>query len=49
MDLMGLEETSDRLARTSEVRWYRHILRRNSGDALKRLLSFKEIERRGRG
>ena len=32
MDLLGLEESSDRLAIVNKVRWYGHVLRRNNGD-----------------
>ena len=34
MNLMGLEETADELSRTSGVRCYGHVLRRNSDDLL---------------
>ena len=36
------------LARASGVRWYRHVLRRDNGDVLRRALNF-EVARRGHG
>ena len=36
MDLMlGLNETTDRLAMANNVRWYGHVLRREDGSVLK--------------
>ena len=43
MSLLGLKDTLDGLARLSEVRWYGHVLRRDSGDVLRRALNF-EVE-----
>ena len=49
MSLLGLKDTLNELARASGVRWYRHVLRRDNGDVLKRALDFEEAERRERG
>ena len=48
MDFLGLVETLDRQARTSDVRWYGHTLRRDNDDVFRRALDF-EVIRRGRG
>ena len=49
MSLLGLKDTLDRLARASRVRWYGHVLRRDSGDVLRRALDFEVARRRERG
>ena len=49
MCLLGLEDTLDGLARASRLQWYVHVLRRNNGDVLRRVLDFKVVGRRGRG
>ena len=49
MSLLGLKNTSDKLARASGVRWYGHVLRRDNGDVLRRALDFEMAKRRGRG
>ena len=46
MSLLGLEDTLVGVARTNEVRWY--VLRRDSGDVLRRALDFEVAERKGR-
>ena len=40
MSLLGLKDTFDGLARESGVRWYRHVLRMDNGDVLRRALDF---------
>ena len=40
MSLLGLKNTLDGLARESGVRCYRHVLRRDNGDVLRRALDF---------
>ena len=47
--LLHLTNTLDGLARASGVRWYGHVLRRDSGDVLRRALDFEVAERRERG
>ena len=49
MSFLGLKDTVDGLARARGVQWYGHILRRDSGDVLKRTLDFEVAGRRGRG
>ena len=49
MSLLGLKDTLNGLAMESRVRWYGHILRRDSGDVLKRGLDFEVAKRKGRG
>ena len=46
MELLGLEETLDRLAKANGMRWYGHVLRRDSDDVLKRTLGFEVVGRR---
>ena len=48
MSLLGLEDTSDGLARASGVRWCGHVLRRDNGDVF-RALDFEVAAKRGRG
>ena len=45
----GLKDTLYGQARTSGVRRYGHVLRRDNGDALRRALDFEVAGRRGRG
>ena len=40
MSLLSLKDTLDGLARASRVQWYGHVLRRDNGDVLRRLLDF---------
>ena len=40
MSLLGLKDTFDGLARESGVRWYRHVLRMDNDDVLRRALDF---------
>ena len=49
MNLLGLKDTSNGLARATEVRWHGHVLRRNSDDVLRRALDFEVAGRRWRG
>ena len=39
LNLLGLEETLDRLATVKEVQRYEHVLQRNNDDVLKRMLN----------
>ena len=34
MDMLGLKEAADKLARENRVRWYGHVLRRREEDVL---------------
>ena len=49
MDMLGLHETVDRMARASGVRWYGHVLRREDGNILKDALTFEVSGQRKRG
>ena len=49
ISLLGLKDTLDGLARTSGLRWYGHVLRRNNGEVLRRVLDFEVVGRRGLG
>ena len=41
MDMLGLKETVNGLARANGVRWYAHVLRRDEDDILQKALKFK--------
>ena len=49
VSLLGLNDTLNGLARASGVRWYEHVLRRDTIDALRGVLDFEVEGRRGRG
>ena len=49
MQMLGLEEAVDRLARANGVRWYGHVLRRDVGHVLRRALEFEVSGPRKRG
>ena len=49
VSLLGLKDILDGLARASGVRWYGHVLRRDSGDVLRRAMDFEVPGRRGHG
>ena len=38
MSLLSFKDTLDGLARASGVQWYGHVLRRDNGDVLRRVL-----------
>ena len=46
MSLLDLKDTIDELARASGVRWYKHVLKRDNGDVLRRALDFEVAGRR---
>ena len=50
MDMLGLKETVDRLAKANGVRWYGHVLRREKDDVLRKALALEVdgLRRRGR-
>ena len=49
IDTMSLKEALDRLSKAYEMRWYGHLLRRDSDEAQKRALDFgAEGRRQGR-
>ena len=49
MQMLGLKEAVDWLAKANGVRWYGHVLRRDEGHVLRRALEFEvcDLERRG--
>ena len=49
MDMLGLNETLDKMAIASGVRWFGHVLRRDESDVLREALQFEVDGRRGRG
>ena len=49
VDLLGLEETLDELARASGVQSHRHVLKRYDDNVLRKALNNKMIGRRGSG
>ena len=49
MDMLGLKETIDRLATANGVRWYGHVLRRDSKSVLRVPLSLEVSDKRKRG
>ena len=49
MQMLGLEETVDQMAKANGVRWYGHVLRRDVDHVLRRALEFEVAGQRGRG
>ena len=49
LSLLGLKHTLDGLPRASGVRWYGHVLRKDSGDVLRKAVDFEVVGRRGLG
>ena len=49
MDMLGLQETIDGLAKANGVRWYGHVLRREEDNVLKKALRFTVEGQRRRG
>ena len=47
MNLLGSEDTLNRLAKANGARWHGHVLRRDSDDI--KALNFEVIKRRRRG
>ena len=41
IDMLGLDEIMDKMAKANELRWYGHVLRREDGDVLQKMLEFK--------
>jgi len=41
MNMLGLREIVENLAKASRLRWYGHVLRRDKDDALRKALSCK--------
>jgi len=49
MDMLGIEKTIHRLAKENGLRWYGHVLQREEGNALKKVLHFEVDGTRKRG
>ena len=49
MDLLGLEETLDRLVKVNKVRYHGHVLRRDNDGVLRKELDFEVVGRIGCG
>ena len=49
MDMLELDETKDEMAKANGVRWYEHVLRRDDGDVLHKVLEFKLDGQQKRG
>ena len=49
MNMLGIAETIDMVAKGNGVRWYGHVLRRDEKDVLKKALNFKVDGKRRRG
>jgi len=48
LDMLGLNETLDKMAIASGVRWFGHVLKRNENDVLREALQFEVDGRRER-
>jgi len=46
--MLGINETLDKMALASGVRWLGHVLRRDENDVLREALQFEVDGRRGR-
>jgi len=49
MAMLGLEESLDRMAKASSMRWYSHVLRGEENNVLLEALHFELPGRTGRG
>ena len=49
MDMLGLKETLEGLAKANGVRWFGHVLRRDDDSVLRKALDFRVDGQRGRG
>ena len=49
MEILGLKEMVVQMAKANGVRWYRHVLRRDDGDVLRKALEFEVEGKRKRG
>ena len=48
-DMLGLNQTTDQMAKASRVRWLRHVLRKEVGYVVRNALEFNVEGRRKRG
>ena len=49
MEMLGLKETVVQMAKVNGVRWYGHVLRRDDGHVLRKVLEFEVKGKRKRG
>ena len=49
MDMLGIKESLDRMAKASSMRWYGHVLRKEDEDVIVKALEFEVSDSRGRG
>ena len=49
MEMLGLKETVVQMAKANGVRWYGHVLRRDDGHVLRKVLEFEVKGKRKRG
>ena len=48
MDMLGIEESLDRMAKASSMRWYGHVLRKEDENVIVKALIFELSDSRGR-
>ena len=46
MEMLGLKETVVQMAKTNGVRWYKHVLRRDDGHVLRKVMEFEVNSKR---
>ena len=49
MDMLGIKESLDRMAKASSLRWYGHVLRKEGEDVIVKALKFEVSGSIGRG
>ena len=49
MEMLGLKDKVVQMAKANGVRWYRHVLRRDGGHVLRKVLEFAVKGKRKRG
>ena len=49
MDMLGIKESLDRMAKASSTRWYGHVLRKEDKNVIVKALKFEVSSSRGRG
>ena len=49
MEMLGLKETLDRMAKANRVRWYGHVIRRDDNNILKKAMMMEVNGKRKRG
>ena len=49
MDMFGIKESLDRMAKASSVLWYGHVLRKEHENVIMKALKFEVSRSRGRG